>query len=416
MDFVIDGSNVLLGLRLKRVPSVRALARLLAALDAANKSYRVWFDNSTRGHLATHREELELFNALLKTLQGAKLVQMAPHADSGIQRDCKEFGCPVINSSDNNDSWPFQPKIYRCRFGRNREQLYVAPAHSPKRIVEVSLVESFDYRGLNFPATQAQATDEGAVVSVPSVRQPIQQNGNLLVLALDASQSMDQTDTYDGRSRAAHVNDILRKSIEELYKSTIRNSLYIAVLVFSSDVVTITPESKGPTFAPVKDWSKWVTTWAGSYESVVPRAQTNIRLTLDRASDFLDQFRSSDEAPLLARRWTSAAVVTLTDGAHFLGEPEHAETSKDILGHVFHTLNRSENIQFAFVGIGADADDASMTAWASEATERQSQLAQRKNIELINSRLYVKVNNNDVNIGGIIRSFVDIVSGASGQR
>ena len=398
-----------------RVPSVRALARLLAALDENKKTYRVWFDNSARHRIGNPQEE-KLFDDLLKVLQSSKLVHMAPHADAGIQNDCEEFGCPVINSSDNNDSWRYQPKIYRCRFTGNKERIYVAPAHSRKRLLEVNLAESFDCRGLHFPASETPTGDGSTVVTLSNTRRPPSQNGNLLVLALDASLSMDETDTYDGKSRAAHVNDVLRKSIEQLNKSTIAGSLYIAVLAFSSDVLALSADSNASLFSSVSDWHRWLSSGSTVYERHVERAQTNIRLALDRASDFIDQFRSSDEAPKLARRWTSAAVVMLTDGAHFLGDPEHPETSKDILGHVFHTLNRSENIQFAFVGIGADSDHTSMTAWASEATERQRQVARDKAIRLTDNKLYVKVDSADVNMGGIIRSFVDVVSGSSGRR
>jgi hypothetical protein len=418
VDFIIDGSNVLLGLRVKRVPSVRAFARLLAALDEKAMTYSVWFDNSVRSHLAGHPEEGRLFDALLKVLQGAALVNMAAHADTGIQNSCKEFDCPVINSSDNNTSWAYQPTIYRCRLTANKSSIFVAPAHSRNRILQANLDGSFNFRGLRFPVSATPGDDaESPVVKMPHLRRPPSQNGNLLVLALDASQSMDATDTYDGRSRTAHVNDILRKSIAELTTSAIAAQLYIAVLAFSSDVITLSPDDNGSIFSPVRDWRRWLDSGLAAYETYVERAQTNIRLVLDRASDYVDQFRSSDEAPKLARKWTSAAVVTLTDGAHFLGDPERAETSQDILGHVFHTLNRSENIQFAFVGLGAHADHMSMTAWASEATERQKQVARLKSppVQLTDNRLYVKVDNADVNMGGIIRSFVDVVSGASGR-
>jgi hypothetical protein len=59
-----------------------------------------------------------------------------------------------------------------------------------------------------------------------------------------------------------------------------------------------------------------------------------------------------------------------------------------------------------------------MTAWASEATERQTQVAREKRppVHLVDNRLYVKVESGDVNSGGIIRSFIDVVSGASTRR
>jgi hypothetical protein len=345
VDFVIDGSNVLLGLRINRVPSVRAFARLLAALEEHAMTYHVWFDNSIRGHLAGHPQEANVFAALLQVLQKAELVNTAPRADTRIQQACKEFDCPVINTSDNNTSWTHKPTIYRCRFTSNKASIYVTLAQSRDRILQALLDKSFFFRGLHFPVSATSiGDDENPIVEMPSFRRPPSQNGNLLVLALDASQSMDATDTYDGRSRAAHVNEVLRKSFEELNKSSIASTLYVAVLAFSSDVIPLSPHGEGSIFSPVRDWYSCINSGLAEYETYVERAQTNIRLALDRATDFIDRFRSSDEAPKLARQWPSAAVVILTDGAHFLGGPANPETSRDILGHVFHTLNRSEGI------------------------------------------------------------------------
>lgn len=412
MDYVIDGSNVLLGLRIKRVPSVRALARLLAALDAQGLTYTVWFDNSIRAHLGQHPDQLAAFDDLKRVLESASLVHMAPRADRGIQKACKEFDCPVINSSDNNDSWAFQPTIFRCRFTVDRSTVFVARAHSRTKILQASVVESFEFRGVRFPAIAGSSDIESPVVSVPSIRPKVFTNGHLLVLALDASQSMDAEDTFDGKSRCYHVNDILKKSIEELGKSAIATQLYIAVLAFSSDVVALHADETGSIFAPVRDWVKWLNNNPASYELKVDRAQTNIRLVLDRASDYIDHFRISEEAGQLARKWASAAVVTISDGAHYLKSEESTEMSKDILGHVFFTLNRSEDIAFAFVGIGAQADHDSMTAWASEATAQQKDLARGMSppVQLVEDRLYVKVDSAEANMGRIVRSFVNVVS------
>jgi len=414
VDYVVDGSNVLLGLRIKRVPSVRALARMLAALDEKGLSFTVWFDNSIRPHMAQYASELPAFDALMQVLRDANLVNMAPRADKGIQKSCKQFDCPVINSSDNNDSWAFQPTIFRCRFSADKSAIYVARAHSRTKLLQEGVNESFELRGLRFPPIAGLGDIESPIVSVPPRhrRPKPPQNGHLLVLALDASGSMNEKDTFDGQSRCHHVNDILRKSIEELSKSTIATKLYIAVLAFSSDVALLHADESRSIFAPVHDWLKWLGTNPAPYETNVVRAQTNIRLVLDRASDFIDHFRSSDEALVLARLWTSAAVVTISDGAHYLEAEEGTETSEDILMHVFYTINRSENTDFAFVGIGGQADHESMTAWASEASDKQKDLARGMSppVLLTKDRLYVKVDSAEVNMGRIVRSFVNVVS------
>ena len=51
VDFVIDGSNVVLSNRVAGAPSIRAFTALLCMLDGEGKAFKVWFDNSIYHHV-----------------------------------------------------------------------------------------------------------------------------------------------------------------------------------------------------------------------------------------------------------------------------------------------------------------------------------------------------------------------------
>jgi len=57
VKYAIDGSNVLLGLRIDRKPSVRLFCRLLLALKERKDEFQVFFDENLRNIMA--REGLQ---------------------------------------------------------------------------------------------------------------------------------------------------------------------------------------------------------------------------------------------------------------------------------------------------------------------------------------------------------------------
>jgi hypothetical protein len=61
------------------------------------------------------------------------------------------------------------------------------------------------------------------------------------VLALDASGSMDETDTYVGRTKHAHVNEILQITLQRLTKTQFASRLWVNSIAFSDEVVLRPP-------------------------------------------------------------------------------------------------------------------------------------------------------------------------------
>jgi hypothetical protein len=411
-DFVIDGSNVLLENKIGPAPSVRLFAALLHMLDQNGKAYKVWFDDSIHRHLAEKGADISSFKNLLGILRRKNCVDSASHADPRIQQDCQNFSAPVINGGDKNDSWRgFIPKIIRCRVQRSQSKgvtVFLAAAGSSKKLMTFDAAGAFQYVGMVFDALLD--ADRTASVGRNFAQLPrlkgTRPHGNLLVLALDASGSMDETDTYDGRPKHEHVNEILHDTLQRLGQSSIASSLWICVLAFSDQVLEHPPDESDAIFSSVGDW-------AGStidYLAGIERGYTNIRFALDRSADLIDGFRHSDVARALAMRWDAATVVLLTDGVHNTCVNGIFETASDIDDHVYATIRRSENVSFGFIGLGKSAKHDAMETWATRATDQQKEMAVQKKVPLVGGSLYVKVDAKSEHLGYIIRSFIDIAS------
>jgi hypothetical protein len=414
LDFVIDGSNVLLANRVGGAPSIRAFASLLCLLDAEGKTFKVWFDNSIYHRVREQGGDVEELKRLIAELNHHRLLDMAPRADEGIQADCQKFGAAVINGGDKNDSWRAPvPPIFRCRLyvvGGRDLRVSVAPAGRGKQLFSTSVSHAFQFRGLSFPSL----ADTGAPpdIGMPWARPPRfkgrNQPGSLLVLALDASFSMNATDTFDGRTRAAHVSEIVRDSLAALNASKINEAPFlVCILSFANDVSLVSPAGEGYVFSPLDNWIKEP---IPDYTANVDRTATNIRLALDRAADLIDGFKESEVARQLSLRWDKATVVMLSDGEHLALINGNKETSKDIVMHVFATLNRSEGVSFGFIGLGDGADHLSLQGWSTLASPQQNRTAAARGVQLESGRLYVKANSRDSKLGYIIRTFIDLAS------
>lgn len=266
----------------------------------------------------------------------------------------------------------------------------------------------FRYEGISF--TALTASGKGSEVGRNFAQRPQfkgnRRYGHLLVLTLDASLSMDETDTYDGRPKHVHVNEILKESLRGLQKAGIASSLWVSVLAFSDEVVEHTGDRYDAVFSVLADWAETRI----DYLDGIDRGLTNIRLALDYSADLIDGFRHSDVSEELAQRWETATVVLLTDGRHETQVNGRNEGPEDIDDHVDATINRSENVSFGFIGLGESACQESMHTWATKASEVQKQMAARKNVPLVGESLYVQLNAKNDHLHEIIRSVIDVVS------
>src|ERR1051326_4965849 len=163
MKYAIDGSNVLLGLRLNRKPSDRLFARLLHALRERGTDFQLFFDNSIQSHMTREGLGTEWSN-LLSALHIAGIrPTFAARADRLIGTFCHTNGAWLLNSNDKIDSWrenerPSQIHSSRVHRNRNSLQLALIDDATGKFVFRASANEAFEFGGINFPSLSAQHT------------------------------------------------------------------------------------------------------------------------------------------------------------------------------------------------------------------------------------------------------------------
>lgn len=426
MKYAIDGSNVLLGLRLNKKPSLRLFARLLHALRERGTEFQLFFDKSIESHIAREGLTTE-WNAFRGALTVAGInPTFDPRADKPIQKFCRTHGAWVINFNDKIDSWNNpKPKIHRARVrpSGNTLQLALKDGATSAPVFHVSAHEPFDFGGLHFPALNMQtAVLEPLIAPDRQYSKNPPARGTLLVLALDASISMSQTTSYDGRPKSDHLNEVVKLAITRFRNSRIEEGMYVAILRFENDVTPMLC-STGTIFASVNDWFATLGTF--DYLQGVTMGQTNIRLALQRSKELIqDTLADSDSINVLADRW-GAAVVLITDGNHYVERDDGTyETDTDVALEALDIHQGvsglqdvrliGDRIDVGCVGIGADVNRNLLAHIASPCSPKQRVMAKHALIEklLLGDRLFIAVDSKSDKFGEAIRAFIDVASGS----
>jgi len=420
--YAIDGSNVLLGLRLNKKPSDRLFARLLHALRERGTDFQLFFDNSIQGHMARQGLATE-WNTLLSALNDAGInPTFAPRADTLIGTFCRTNSAWLINSNDKIDSWNENEKpkqIHRAKVHRNRNSLQLALIDDAtgRFIFRTSANESFEFGGIRFPDLNMHQAVVEPLIAADSQYASVAAEGTLLVLALDASGSMSERNSYDGRPKTEHLNEVVKSAIARLRNSRIGEGLYIAILRFENDVTPLLC-STGTMFSSVNDWFATLDTF--DYLRGVTLGQTNIRLALQRSKElFQDTISDSDSVSALADNWR-AALVLITDGNHYVQRDDGTYETEDNVAP--QALNIHEGlsgliggrIDVGCVGIGTDVNRNLLVNIASPCTPTQHGMAARAGIRdlLVDDRLCILVDSKSDKFGVAIRTFIDVASGS----
>lgn len=420
MKYAIDGSNVLLGLRLNKKPSPPLFARLIHALIARRANFRVFFDNSIERTLAAEGLSSE-WNTLKAAFAGAKIVPtFAPRADTHIEAYCNNEGAAVINAGDKMDSWNTRPStVHRARLQRNRNALQLALVGTNSQFIfSVPLHTPFELGGIGFPVLNSSPTAVEPLIAPDSQYTANTSEGTLLVLALDASGSMAERKSFDGRPKHAHLNDIVKQTITRLRNSSIADGLYVAILRFENDVTAL-PGPGGALFSSVHDWFAKLSEF--DYLKGVTLGQTNIRLALQRTKELIqDTLADEDSMNQLADAWR-ASVVLITDGNHFVQRSDGTqETDNDVARQAFqihegmpHLLQG--RLDIGCVGIGSDVNHNLLRNIASQCTPTQKRIASVIGLSnfLQDNRLFITVDSKDPKFGEAIRAFIDVASGSA---
>lgn len=419
MKFAIDGSNVLLGLRLNRKPSVRLFAKLVQSLSADGHEIKIFFDVSIE-KLMSQAGLTDDWHLLRRSLKVAgHEPHFAPRADIPIEAHCKLMPAAVINSTDKMDSWNTRPQnVYRARVRREGSSLkiFLLDDRTAKRFVQYPGHEKFQFGGIDFPEVDSRGMNVDVVVAPDSEYLTRATEGVLLVFALDASISMLSTESFDGRPKCVHLNEVIKSTIERLHKSRVAEGLYLAILRFENDVTPLCCQGEAP-FSSINDWYSTLNTF--NYMSGVKPSTTNIRLALQRSKELIqDALSDSESVSELAEEWR-AAVVLVTDGNHVVTRVDGSkETDTDVASSALEIHQGLSGliggrIDVGCVGIGDDINQDLLKAISSKCTTLQKGMASRARVKdkLIEERLFIIVDSNDGKFGEAIRSFIDVASG-----
>lgn len=424
MKYAIDGNNVLLGLRLNKKPSQRLFARLIHALRARGDEVRIFFDNSIERHMSEHGLQAE-WRALRTALdRSASPPTFVPHADTAISAHCAATSAAVINAGDNMDSWKVRPKVvHRARASRTQGKVRLTLQGDARGelVLDVSAHEPFELEGLRFPILgDSTGAVEPIVAPDGEYAETHAAEGTLLVLALDASISMKSSNSFDGRPKKDHLNEIVKKALARLRESEIAEGLYIAILRFENDV-TLLPGPGGAAFVSVNDWYEKLPDF--DYLKGISHGQTNIRLALQRSKELIQSAIADDAIKDLAENWR-AAVILITDGMHYVQRADGSkETDVDVAPEaiaIHEGLSGLINskVDVGCVGIGNDINRDLLGNIASPCTPLQRHMASLASIAhfLVGDRLFIAVDSNDSGFVDAIRTFIDIASASASRR
>jgi len=422
MNYAIDGNNVLLNLIVDGKPSIRLFATLLLSLKDRNYDFKLFFDDSIERRM-NERDAHSDWKSLERALA---TVGIRPHfsrrADTPIEEYCFVNTAALINAHDKIDSWTRKPKIiHRARVGRSKNNIQLELRDSQGKFIFHAIANAkFSFGDLEFPSLVAEDVNLDKSL-FRGQHDPVGlTEATLLVFALDASQSMTHTNTYDGQSKKSHLNNIMKQALKTLSISPISHGLYIAISRFSNDVSQIQcPAADCVGFASVDAWNKDLSKF--DYMEGAEHGYTNIRLALLRSKELIqDVLFNGEEADRIADGWR-VAIVLITDGRHVVPQEDGTnETERQVIEEVIDIDSGAaglidSRIDVACVGIGNDLNIDLLSKVASECTALQMRMAARKKIDslLIGGSLFVKVDSGDVNFGSVIRTFIDVVSGSA---
>ncbi len=422
MNYAIDGNNALLGLRINNTPSVRLFSKLLLTLKSRGDDFQLFFDNSIGRHMKKDgvQDEWEKFLAALP-MEGIKPPIFAPRADTLIEYYCESHNAGVINSRDKMDSWTRRPSvIHRVRAYRNRNVLQISLKDDAngRFLFSSTAHEKFTFGNIDFPQLDTTQINTERPIH-PNEDSDAVSEGVLLILALDASWSMTENKSFDGRTKSEHLNDIVKQTVLRLKSSVVSRGLYMAILRFENDVTTMLCPTTDTKFASIYEWEKCMSNF--DYLTGLTPGQTNIRLALQRSKELLqDTLEDDDSLSELADDWR-ATVILVTDGNHFVQRQDgSAENDNDVAGAVLDIHGglegiRDQKIVVGCVGIGTDVNSGMLSDIASQCSTDQRKMAKNAGIEnlLLDGRLFIKVDSNNNNFGNAIRTFIDVASSST---
>jgi Mg-chelatase subunit ChlD len=410
-----DGSNLTLGLasRSKR-EGIFLFCVAFKYLSDIGFKCTAFFDQSVfRMHAKKFpQEDISLLDCLIRASNGD--IAKVGYTDDLLLTQATKASGYVVSHTDKYRTWTDKtqlpvPPVIRVKHAGSR--IYFDPenaALAPFSITIPSTVELFGIR------VEHNEEEDGVLIEKPELAPTggISLTGRLIVLALDASGSMcnrenGANDTYDGRFKSDHLNEVLRDTIRRLARSNVRDSFYISIVNFAG--AASVRSFKGKQMLNVEEAAVHIGGDKFNYLEGARGDGTNIADALRVSIDLIDKTLANHANKRLHDEW-HALVILFTDGRHTGQITEVTNIARQTA--ITHTTLASGNIRIACVGVGKDCDANLLKEISSEAeTDELTRLkrAQLKDF-LYGSSLVVLVSEKSDRYGDIIRNFVDVVS------
>lgn len=432
MRLFVDGSNVLMNLRLNGLPSVAVLLFAIKTLESRGYLVATIFDQSIQHLLARVGAASEWAQLQKATEQSKGAITFVVNADSSLLAAARESNGAVVNHSDRYRDWKerFGELPPLIRVGLTSDMLTFLFEDNKVTPFAVSLPQTLirsDVGEAEPPNASKVTKRETTTKGVGGMSERLLKSNNrrdetlrarLVIFALDASGSMFNMEhggyeTYDGMSKGSHVLRELRSAVHRMCASKVSNSFFCSVIAFagSADVCTI----KNHKMVHVTHLRDELGEPDFSYENVVTDTRgTNLAGALQHGRALIDSVLADPENQKIASAW-SATIILLTDGRS--DEPEEVKKIAATLeGGRLGSVNL-QKIDLACVGIGKDVDFDLLTNIASPVSDtagkllRNNQLHEQLPRTNAGSRLMaIRVDMNNKNYADAVRSFVDIAS------
>jgi uncharacterized protein YegL len=410
-----DGSNLALGLaaRSKR-EGIFLFCVVFKHLTNMGFKCTAFFDQSVLRvrEKKFPQEDISLLDGLIRASNG-DMAKVGYTDDLLLTQATKASGY-VISHTDKYRTWtnktqlPTPPVIRVKRAGSN---IYFDPENSTLAPFSITMPSDVELFGIKI---EYKEEEDGALIEKPELAPTggISLTGRLIVLALDASGSMcnrenGANDTYDGRFKSDHLNEVLRDTIRRLARSNVRDSFYISIVNFAGSASI--RSFNGKQMLNVEEASTHIGGNKFNYLEGARGDGTNIADALKMSIDLIDKTLANPANKRLHDEW-HALIILFTDGNHTGQIADVTNIARQTA--ITHSTLTSGNIRIACVGIGKDCDANLLKEISSEAETGELTRLKRAQLDdfLYGSNLVVLVSEKSDRYGDVIRNFVDVVS------
>lgn len=424
----VDGSNILLGLLESGRPSVSIFAHVVAELSKREFDVFSFFDQSIRYHLEQRRchDEWQKLQALVDASDGRITlhVQADPHLLSKAAA-YKGERAVVVNTTDRYRTWTSQfpgglPAVVRVSYAAELlsfhfedRSLQPFSVHVDK---EISLY-GMSVRGDRSTVSEQEGTMTTETILVGKKRTRKTMKSRLIVFLLDGSGSMcnpsdGAENTFDGKQKSEHLQNVFRETVVGLNKSNASGSFYCGLVCFAGKPTVV--EMSGSKMVHISHLNSHISQPSFNYVALANGDGTDLSAALDSAVSLIDAVLAAPDNKYIATEW-SAVVIMITDAHDTVDEQKVRKTVAQLgLSRAHLTSGR---IDVGCVGIGTDVKQGLLTEIASKPSSRTMQMLSQAQLQgrlLTRGNgeqcLAIKVDTLEPHYDKVIRSFVDIVS------